>query len=50
MAAGIDLRREEFRFDGDQRTDKRTVFKAPFDDANALGNVNRDIKAVFVEL
>jgi hypothetical protein len=50
MAAGIDLRREEFRFDGDQRADKRTVFNAPFDDANALGNVSRDIKAVFVEL
>ena len=50
MAAGIDLRREEFRFDGDQRADKRVVFNAPFDDANALGNVSRDIKAVFVEL
>jgi len=49
MATGIDLRREEYRFDGDQRADKRTVFNAPFDDANALGNVNRDIKAVFVE-
>ena len=49
MAAGIDLRREEFRFEGDQRADKRTVFNAPFDDANALGNVSRDIKAVYVE-
>lgn len=49
MAAGFDLRREEFRFDGDQRADKRTVFNAPFDDANALGNVSRDIKAAYVE-
>ena len=49
MAAGLDIRREEFRFDGDQRTDKRTVFNAPFDDANALGNVSRDIKAVYLE-
>lgn len=49
MATGIDLRREEFKFDGDQRADKRTVFNAPFDDANALGNVSRDIKAAYVE-
>lgn len=49
MAAGIDLRREEFHFDGDQRTNRRAVFNAPFDDANALGNVSRDIKAAYVE-
>ena len=49
MAAGIDLRREEYKFDGDQRTDKRAVFNAPFDDANALGDVSRDIKAAYVE-
>ena len=49
MATGIDLRREEYKFDGDQRTDKRAVFNAPFDDANALGDVSRDIKAVYVE-
>ena len=49
MATGIDLRREEFHFDGDQRADKRAVFNAPFDDANALGDVSRDIKAVYVE-
>ena len=50
MAAGVDLRREEYKFDGDQRTDKRVVFNAPFDDANALGNVSRDIRAVYVEM
>lgn len=49
MATGIDLRREEFHFDGDQRTNKRPVFNAPFDDANALGNVHRDIAAAYVE-
>jgi iron complex outermembrane receptor protein len=49
MATGVDLRREEFSFDGDQRTNRRAVFNAPFDDANALGNVSRDIKAAYVE-
>lgn len=49
MAAGIDLRREEFHFEGDQRTNRRAVFNAPFDDANALGNVRRDIRAAYVE-
>ncbi|MCC7247054.1 MAG: TonB-dependent receptor [Lysobacter sp.] len=49
MAAGVDLRREEFHFNGDQRTDRRPVFNAPFDDANALDDVSRDIKAVYVE-
>lgn len=48
-AFGVDLRREAFSFDGDQRADKRTVFNAPFDDANALGNVSRDVKAVYAE-
>jgi iron complex outermembrane receptor protein len=49
MAAGVDLRREEFLFDGDQRTTRRPVFNAPFDDANALSNVSRDIRAAYVE-
>ncbi|TXI49800.1 MAG: TonB-dependent receptor [Lysobacter sp.] len=49
MAAGVDLRREEFLFNGDQRADRRPVFNAPFDDANALDNVSRDIKAAYVE-
>jgi iron complex outermembrane recepter protein len=49
MAAGIDLRREEFLFNGDQRANRRPVFNAPFDDANALDNVSRDIKAAYVE-
>ena len=49
MAAGVDLRREEFQFAGDERADKRVVFNAPFDDANALKNVSRNVKAVFAE-
>ena len=49
MAAGIDVRREEFQFNGDTRANKRTVFNAPFDDANALDNVSRDIRAVYAE-
>jgi iron complex outermembrane recepter protein len=49
MAAGFDLRREEFLFNGDQRAVRRPVFNAPFDDANALDNVRRDIKAAYVE-
>src|SRR5690606_2017752 len=49
-AAGFDLRREEFRFNGDGRTDPREVFNAPFDQANILDNVSRDIKAVFAEV
>ena len=50
MAAGFDLRREEYELKGDQRTDKRAIFQAPFDDANAISNVKRDIRAVYLEL
>jgi iron complex outermembrane receptor protein len=49
MATGIDLRREEYRLDGDARADKRHIFQAPFDDANAVSNNSRDIKAAYVE-
>lgn len=49
MAAGFDLRREEYELVGDQRTDKRPIFQAPFDDANAIQDAKRDIKAVYVE-
>lgn len=51
MATGIDLRREGFSFNGDERTDPRPIFNAPFDvAANALSNVSRDTKAVFAEI
>ncbi len=50
-AAGIDLRREEFNFNGDRReaASRPLIFNAPFDDANALTDVSRDVKAVFAE-
>ncbi len=50
MATGFDWRREEYRLQGDQRSDKRHIFQAPFDDANAINDASRDIKAVYVEL
>ncbi|MDX5408175.1 MAG: TonB-dependent receptor [Chromatiaceae bacterium] len=49
MALGADLRREEFKFNGDERAEMRPVFLAPFDNANVLDKVSRDIKAVFAE-
>jgi len=51
IATGIDLRREEYKFNGDARAaeERPTIYGAPFDDGNALASVSRDIKAVFVE-
>jgi iron complex outermembrane receptor protein len=49
MALGADLRREEFKFNGDERAEMRPVFLAPFDNANVLEKVSRDIKALFAE-
>ena len=49
MAAGVDLRREEYKFAGDQRATRRVVFNAPFDDVNAMDNVSRDVSAAYVE-
>lgn len=50
VAAGFDFRREEYAFDGDQRTVKRVIIAAPFDNGNALDGVSRDIKAAYAEL
>ncbi len=52
MAFGVDLRTEKYRFNGDERaaTARPVVFLAPFDDANALLGVSRDVKAVYGEL
>lgn len=54
IAAGIDYRREEYHFNGDQRTDPNAianlVYTAPFDNGNALDGVHRDIKAAYAEL
>ena len=49
-ATGVDLRREEFKFEGDSRAVRRPIFNAPFDEANILNDVSRDIKAVFAEV
>lgn len=51
-AAGVDLRKEKYRFNGDQRpTNQRPeIIGAPFDDGNALAGVTRDIKAIYGEL
>ncbi|MCW5579996.1 MAG: TonB-dependent receptor [Luteimonas sp.] len=52
VAFGVDLRREEFEFNGDRRAaaERPTIFNAPFDDANALPSVSRDVKAIFTEI
>ncbi|TKB43532.1 TonB-dependent receptor domain-containing protein [Thalassotalea mangrovi] len=51
VAAGVDIRREEYKFNGDRRAaeTRPDIYGAPFDDANALDNVHRTIQAVFVE-
>ena len=51
-AVGADVRKEEYKFQGDQRdlANQRAVFNAPFDAANVLGGVSRNIKAVYTEL
>lgn len=51
-AVGIDLRREEYKFNGDKRAaaERPAILNAPFDDVNALDQVSRDIKAVYAEV
>ena len=51
-AVGLDLRREEYKFNGDERSiaNRRAILNAPFDDVNALDQVKRDIKAVYAEV
>ncbi|MDO9192150.1 MAG: TonB-dependent receptor, partial [Undibacterium sp.] len=50
-AVGIDLRKEEYTFNGDPRVSnaRPAILNAPFDDANALPSVSRDIRAVYAE-
>jgi iron complex outermembrane receptor protein len=50
-ALGTDLRREEYKFNGDLRAAQArpAILNAPFDDQNALDKVHRDIKAVYFE-
>ncbi|HEU4853057.1 MAG TPA: TonB-dependent receptor [Telluria sp.] len=51
-AVGTDLRKEEYRFNGDKRaaSERPAILNAPFDDVNALDKVSRDIKAVYAEV
>jgi iron complex outermembrane receptor protein len=51
-AVGVDWRREEYRFNGDQRAAaaRPVIIAAPFDDGNALAGVERDVKAVYAEV
>ncbi|HET9977761.1 MAG TPA: TonB-dependent receptor [Burkholderiaceae bacterium] len=51
-AVGVDLRKEKYRFTGDERASNQRpeIIGAPFDDGNALAGVTRDIKAVYGEL
>ncbi|WP_026355021.1 TonB-dependent receptor domain-containing protein [Massilia niastensis] len=51
-AVGTDLRREEYKFNGDARdiANRRAILNAPFDDVNALDKIHRDIKAVYAEI
>lgn len=51
-AVGVDFRTEEYAFNGDRRVsaERANILGAPFDDANALANVSRDVKAVFAEI
>ncbi|MGZ5200750.1 MAG: TonB-dependent receptor [Telluria sp.] len=50
-AIGTDLRREEYKFNGDLRAAQArpAILNAPFDDQNALDKVHRDIKAAYFE-
>ncbi|MDB5756523.1 MAG: TonB-dependent receptor, partial [Massilia sp.] len=51
-AVGTDLRREEYKFNGDLRaaTARPAILNAPFDDVNALAQVSRDIRALYFEV
>lgn len=51
-AVGVDFRTEKYRFNGDERAanERQVIFLAPFDDANALSGVKRDVKAAYAEL
>jgi len=54
-AVGLDIRKEEYSFAGDPRSDSTSVqnfiFNAPFDNTLATaGTLSRDIKAIFAEL
>ena len=51
-AVGTDLRKEQYRFNGDLRdlAARPVILNAPFDDVNALPEVSRYIRAVYAEV
>ena len=51
-AVGVDFRKEKYAFNGDERplNQRPDIIGAPFDDANVLSGVTRDIKAVYGEV
>jgi iron complex outermembrane recepter protein len=52
LAAGVDVRKEKYKFNGDDRaaTARPIIIAAPFDDGNALLSAKRDVKAMFAEV
>jgi len=51
-AFGLDYRKEEYSFNGDERaaTARPEIIGAPFDNGNALDGVSREIKAAYAEI
>ncbi len=52
LALGTDLRREQYRFNGDLReaASRPQILGAAFDDGNALAPVSRTVRALYAEL
>ncbi|MFP5392375.1 MAG: TonB-dependent receptor domain-containing protein, partial [Gammaproteobacteria bacterium] len=52
LAVGTDLRREQYRFNGDAReaADRPQILGAAFDDVNTLNPVSRTVRALYAEL
>jgi len=51
-AFGVDYRREQYSFNGDERDvlNRPVIIAAPFDDVNALNGAEREIKAAYAEV
>ena len=51
-AVGVDVRKEEYKFNGDLRevAARPAILNAPFDDINAIDQVSRTIRAVYAEV
>ena len=51
-AVGVDVRKEEYKFNGDLRAAaaRPAILNAPFDDINAIDKVSRTIRALYAEV